>query len=120
MSPQNMNGMHITEILELRSVSIAFGAKLSFYIAVVSNWLQNPYYFMCVNLVHPSDDSRVYTPHHPALAGQIVSAMYRLKDVNNQGMSLKIIWVLQLPRTWLSNTLLNCRWWLLCVWRLIR
>jgi hypothetical protein len=24
--------------------------------------------------------------------------MYRLKDVNNQGMPLKIIWVLQLPR----------------------
>jgi hypothetical protein len=40
---------------------------------------------MCANLVHPTDDTKVYTPHHPALAGQVVSAMTKLKDTNNQG-----------------------------------
>ncbi|KAI9280153.1 velvet factor [Umbelopsis sp. AD052] len=48
------------------------------------NWLQSPNYFMCANLVHPTNDSKVYTPHHPALAGQVVSAMYKLKDIDNQ------------------------------------
>lgn len=52
---------------------------------MLSNWLQSPYYFMCANLVHPTDDTKVYTPDHPALAGQVVSAMTKLKDTNNQG-----------------------------------
>jgi hypothetical protein len=55
------------------------------YSSSLSNWLQNSTYFMCANLVHPTDDNRVYTPHHPALLGQVSSTLHKLKDVNNQG-----------------------------------
>ncbi|KAG2181264.1 hypothetical protein INT43_008847, partial [Umbelopsis isabellina] len=48
------------------------------------NWLQDSTYFMCANLMHPTDDNRVYTPHHPALLGQVSSTLHKLKDVNNQ------------------------------------
>jgi hypothetical protein len=40
---------------------------------------------MCANLVHPEDDNEIYTPTHNALSGQIVSSMYKLKDVNDLG-----------------------------------
>ncbi|KAI8883973.1 hypothetical protein K501DRAFT_183310 [Backusella circina FSU 941] len=38
---------------------------------------------MCANLVHPDDDNEIYTPTHNALSGQIVSSMYKLKDIND-------------------------------------
>ncbi|KAG0172673.1 hypothetical protein DFQ30_009900 [Apophysomyces sp. BC1015] len=44
---------------------------------------QNPYFFMCANLAHPSNDDEVYTPNHNALSGQTVSSMYKLKDIDN-------------------------------------
>ncbi|RUS21109.1 velvet factor-domain-containing protein [Endogone sp. FLAS-F59071] len=47
--------------------------------------LQSPYYFMCANLVHSANDDEMYSPCHTALAGTIVSSLYRLKDVDNTG-----------------------------------
>ncbi|KAI9308456.1 velvet factor, partial [Cunninghamella echinulata] len=46
------------------------------------NFLQNPYYFMCVNLVHPLTYKDIIQDH-PVLSGQTVSSMYKLKDITN-------------------------------------
>ncbi|CAO3636066.1 unnamed protein product [Cunninghamella blakesleeana] len=46
------------------------------------NFLQNPFYFMFVNLVHSTTYEDIYQ-HPPALSGQTVSSMYKLKDITN-------------------------------------
>jgi hypothetical protein len=45
---------------------------------------------MCANLVHPTNDTEIYTPTHNALSGQTSSSMYKLKDVDNSGKKKKI------------------------------
>ncbi|KAF7722714.1 hypothetical protein EC973_002840, partial [Apophysomyces ossiformis] len=49
----------------------------------IHDFHQNPFFFMCANLAHPSNDNEVYTPNHNALSGQTVSSMYKLKDIDN-------------------------------------
>ena len=49
-----------------------------------SNYLQNPYFFMCCVLVNAKDDRPCTTPASDCLSGTIVSSLYRLKDVDNQ------------------------------------
>ncbi|KAI9270779.1 velvet factor [Phascolomyces articulosus] len=54
-----------------------------FFTIIDSGFLQNPYYFVCANLAHPTNDDEIYTPNHNALSGQTVSSMYKLKDIDN-------------------------------------
>lgn len=46
------------------------------------NFLQNPYTFVCANLVSPNED-RIALPAAEALTGTLVSSLYRLKDTDN-------------------------------------
>jgi hypothetical protein len=48
---------------------------------------QSPHYFMCANLVHPHDHSRLYLPVQDYLTGTITSSLHRLKDIDNTGKS---------------------------------
>ncbi|CAG8802206.1 18997_t:CDS:2, partial [Racocetra persica] len=47
------------------------------------NYLQSPYYFMCANLVHPSNNSDHFAISSKYLAGTIVSSLHKLKDIDN-------------------------------------
>ncbi|CAO3697083.1 unnamed protein product [Umbelopsis ramanniana] len=44
---------------------------------------QSPHYFMCANLVHPHDHTKLYLPVQNYLTGTIVSSLHRLKDIDN-------------------------------------
>ncbi|CAG8725648.1 10898_t:CDS:2, partial [Cetraspora pellucida] len=43
----------------------------------------HPYYFMCANLVHPSNNSEHFAISSKCLAGTIVSSLHKLKDIDN-------------------------------------
>ncbi|GAA5807055.1 hypothetical protein MFLAVUS_000405 [Mucor flavus] len=47
------------------------------------DFLQNPYLFMCVSLIHPTTHEEILNPAHNTLSGQSSSSMYKLKDINN-------------------------------------
>ncbi|KAG0173976.1 hypothetical protein DFQ30_006455 [Apophysomyces sp. BC1015] len=47
------------------------------------DFLQNPYFFMNVHLIHPSTEDEIFLPSYNVLSGQTVSSMYKLKDIDN-------------------------------------
>jgi hypothetical protein len=47
------------------------------------NYLQSPYYFVCMNLWHATEDRQVEPGNDPPLSGSIVSSLHRLKDIDN-------------------------------------
>ncbi|KAJ9220456.1 hypothetical protein DTO169C6_7200 [Paecilomyces variotii] len=47
------------------------------------NYLQNPYYFMCMSLYDAAEDRPATVQPSTALAGTLVSSLHRLKDVDN-------------------------------------
>jgi hypothetical protein len=49
------------------------------------DFLQNPYLFMCVSLVHPNTHEEMINSPQNTLSGQTCSSMYKLKDINNHG-----------------------------------
>ncbi|CAO3589514.1 unnamed protein product [Absidia cylindrospora] len=50
----------------------------------MQDFLQNPYFFMCVNLTSPTSKEDVNRPDNRVLSGQTVSSMYKLKDVTDK------------------------------------
>lgn len=57
--------------------------KVDGYGDEAQNFLQSPYYFMCANLVHPTDNSESFTISSRYLAGTVVSSLHKLKDIDN-------------------------------------
>ncbi|CAI2167200.1 18031_t:CDS:2, partial [Funneliformis geosporum] len=57
--------------------------KIDGYGDEAQNFLQSPYYFMCANLVHPTDNSESFTISSRYLAGTVVSSLHKLKDIDN-------------------------------------
>lgn len=49
------------------------------------HYLQSPYFFMCCSLYDATEDRPAPYPPSQALAGTLVSSLYRLKDVDNVG-----------------------------------
>ncbi|CAG8614090.1 685_t:CDS:2 [Paraglomus occultum] len=59
--------------------------KIDGYSEEAQNFLQSPYYFMCANLVHPSqENSEQYNMSPRVLTGTVVSSLHKLKDIDNQ------------------------------------
>ncbi|KAJ9292958.1 hypothetical protein DTO271G3_8256 [Paecilomyces variotii] len=50
---------------------------------LAQNYLQNPYYFMCISLYDAAEDRPATVQPSTALAGTLVSSLHRLKDVDN-------------------------------------
>ncbi|KAI8070955.1 velvet factor-domain-containing protein [Gongronella butleri] len=46
--------------------------------------LESPTLCMCANLVHENNDNEVYTPNHLALAGQVVSSLFKFRDQDDK------------------------------------
>lgn len=57
------------------------------------DFLQNPYLFMGVSLVHSVTHEDVISNTQNTLSGQTVSSMYKLKDINNHGNILQNIFI---------------------------
>lgn len=47
------------------------------------HYLQNPYYFMCAKILNATDKDGPSLGYGDALSGNIVSSLYRLKDLDN-------------------------------------
>ncbi|CAB4383316.1 uncharacterized protein OCT59_009568 [Rhizophagus irregularis] len=58
--------------------------KVNGYGDEAQNFLQSPYYFMCANLVHPTDSGESFTVSSRYLAGTVVSSLHKLKDIDNK------------------------------------
>ncbi|KAG0176417.1 hypothetical protein DFQ29_006165 [Apophysomyces sp. BC1021] len=72
------------------------------------DFLQNPYFFMNVHLIHPSTEDEIFLPSYNVLSGQTVSSMYKLKDIDNHGNKNMIMMVVSLflatyPLKWKAN-----------------
>lgn len=50
---------------------------------LAQHYLQSPYFFMCCSLYDATEDRPAPYPPSQALAGTLVSSLYRLKDVDN-------------------------------------
>ncbi|ORX55710.1 hypothetical protein DM01DRAFT_1406891 [Hesseltinella vesiculosa] len=46
--------------------------------------LHSPCLWLCANLAHPRDNTEIYTPNHLALAGQVVSSLFKYHDEQGQ------------------------------------
>ncbi|KAK9451176.1 velvet factor-domain-containing protein, partial [Limtongia smithiae] len=46
-------------------------------------WLQSPFFFMCVNLFDPVVDMPINRPPSESLAGTLVSSLHRVRDEND-------------------------------------